>query len=170
MTYEKLIKETNMKNAIEGNISVFLRERVNGKEDGFKMMAAVIYNLMDKNYKGQNNFKLLSSKIEDKDNEYFESIATYAFYIFTMDYTNKTLKSMPEDHGRNVLIKAISNEVSRGIAALNMYISNDIKEGIYKTHTETTRKVMGISNKFHKAFSEFLSFNRSEIVESLVNM
>ena len=50
MTYDKLVKVTNMKNAIEGNISVFLRERVNGKEDGSKMIAAVIYNTIDKNY------------------------------------------------------------------------------------------------------------------------
>ena len=169
MTYDKLVKVTNMKNAIEGNISVFLRERVNGKEDGSKMIAAVIYNTIDKNYKGKDNFKLLSKRIADKDNEYFESIATYALYLFTMDYTNRMLKDMPQDDGRKVLIKAISSEVSRGLASLNMYLANDINAGVYKTHSEKTRKVMGISNEFHKAFGEYLLDRRCEIVDGIVN-
>ena len=62
MTYEKLIKCANMKNAIEGNIAVFLRERIHDKEDGSKILAALLYNTMDKNYKGQNNFKILLKK------------------------------------------------------------------------------------------------------------
>ena len=54
MAYDKLIKETNMKNGIEGNISVFMRERVEGKEDGAKVIANVIAGSLDRNYKGQN--------------------------------------------------------------------------------------------------------------------
>ncbi len=68
MTYEKLIKEANMKNAIEGNLSIFLRERVNGREDGAQTIAKVICNSLDRNYKGQDNLKLLSNKITNKDN------------------------------------------------------------------------------------------------------
>ncbi|SCJ99777.1 Uncharacterised protein [uncultured Clostridium sp.] len=167
MTYDKLIKEANMKNAIEGNLSVFLRERINGKEDGAKTIAKVICNSLDRNYKGQDNLKLLSNKITNKDNEEFEEIATFALYIFTMDYSNKMLKNMPSDNKRNVLIKAMDMEVSRGLAALNMYIANDIKPGIYSTHTKTTRKTMGISNKFHKAFSDFLETKRNEIIDAI---
>ncbi|MDU2670736.1 MAG: hypothetical protein E7C49_01870 [Clostridium sp.] len=168
MTYEKLIKEANMKNAIEGNLSIFLRERVNGREDGAQTIAKVICNSLDRNYKGQDNLKLLSNKITNKDNMYFEEITTFALYIFTMDYSNKMLKNMPKDNSRNVLIKAMDMEVSRGLAALNMYIANDIKPGIYTIHTETTRKTMGISNKFHKAFSDFLQTQRNEIIDSIV--
>lgn len=168
MTYEKLIKEANMKNAIEGNLSIFLRERVNGRKDGAKTIAKVICNSLDRNYKGQDNLKLLSNKITNKDNMYFEEITTFALYIFTMDYSNKMLKNMPKDNSRNVLIKAMDMEVSRGLAALNMYIANDIKPGIYTIHTETTRKTMGISNKFHKAFSDFLQTQRNEIIDSIV--
>lgn len=168
MTYEKLIKEANMKNAIEGNLSIFLRERVNGREDGAQTIAKVICNSLDRNYKGQDNLKLLSNKITNKDNMYFEEITTFALYIFTMDYSNKMLKNMPKDNSRNVLIKAMDMEVSRGLAALNMYIANDIKPGIYTTHTETTRKTMGISNKFHKAFGDFLETKRNEIIDAIV--
>ncbi|CUN54126.1 hypothetical protein [Clostridium disporicum] len=168
MAYDKLIKETNMKNGIEGNISVFMRERVEGKEDGAKVIANVIAGSLDRNYKGQNNYKLLAKKITDKDNSYFEDIAAFAIYIFTMDYTNKMLKDMPEDHNRNVLMKAISTQISRGVAAINMYVANDIKQGVYATHTETTRKIMGISNKFHDAFNNYLNSKKSEIIENLI--
>lgn len=167
MTYDKLIKEANMKNAIEGNLAVFLRERVNEREDGAKTIAKVICNSLDRNYKGQDNLKLLSNKITNNDNKYFQEIATFALYIFTMDYSNKMLKNMPKDNSRNILIKAMDMEVSRGLAALNMYIANDIKSGIYSTHTETTRKTIGISNKFHETFSEFLETKRNDIIDAI---
>lgn len=169
MSYDKLIKETNMKNAIESNISMFLRERVNDKEDGIKTIAKVISNTLDRNYKGQDNLKLLSKKIIDENNRYFDDIATFALYIFTMDYSNKMLKNMPQDHSRNVLIKAMDIEVSRGLAAINMYIANDIKPGVYMIHTETTRKTMGISNKFHRAFTQYLLDKKSEIIELITS-
>lgn len=167
MTYDELIKKANMKNVIEGNLSTFLRDRIDGKEDGAKMLASVIYNTMDKKYKGQNNFKILAKKIGIKDNEYFESIATYALYIFAMDFTNKTLKEMPEDPKKNMLIRAIANEVSTGLATLNMYVANDIKADVYNKKIERTKKVMGISNDFHKAFSEVLIANRVEIEQGI---
>lgn len=170
MTYDELKKKVNMKNVIEGNISVFLSKRVNGMDDGAKILASVIYSTMDKKYKGQDNFKLLSRKIGIKDNKYFESIATYALYIFAMEHTNKTLKSMPEEPKKNVTIKAISNEISTGLATLNMYIANDIKDEVYNNKLERTRKVMGISNDFHEAFSEFLVANRIEIEKGIANI
>lgn len=167
MIYDELIKKVNMKNVIEGNITVFLRERINGKEDGAKMLASVIYNTMNKNYKGQDNFKLLERKIESKDDKYFESIATYALYVFAMQHTNKTLKNTPADPKKIMLIKVIANEITRGLDALNMYMANDIDSKVYNAQTEKTRKVMGISKDFHEALGEFLIANRSEIQKGI---
>ena len=105
-----------------------------------------------------------------RDNDYFEDIATFSLYLFSMDYTNKVLKSMPNDDKKDILIKSISDNISRGLAALNMYIANDINSSMYKSQVEKTKKTLGISENFHKTFNDYLNFRKPEIIENLINL
>ena len=103
MAYDKLIKETNMKNGIEGNISVFMRERVEGKEDGAKVIANVIAGSLDRNYKGQNNYKLLAKKITDKEITY---IAKFLSEKITIDFSKNNVNNITERNIKDYFIIA----------------------------------------------------------------
>lgn len=169
MIYANLCAVLNNDNVIEQNICNFIGSLKNIEEVSFNV-ARIILNAMDTRYKNEEHIINMIRTIANQDLDSFGGVATYSFYLFTMDYLNDMLKQKPSNNETYEMIKSIDGEVKIGKSTLDMYLSRKITKGPYVQQLFKTKNTMGISNRFHDTLHDFLTPNKSDIVKFIIDV
>lgn len=169
MTFEQLKRATNTNNSIEYNITSFIGSFKN-KDEAAYQIGRVILNAMDSQYKTQDYVIGMMRTIANQNADSFGGVATYAFYLFTMDYCNDMLKQKPNDNSTYSLIKSIEKEVIIGKKSLDDYLCHRITKGPYVQQLFKTKNVMGISDQYHDTLHDFITVQKNDIVKFMIDV
>lgn len=168
MTYSQLCRVTNNNNIIEKNICEYIGSLQGGSDLHFNI-ARIILNAMDAKYKNFHDVVDMITTIAHQNSDSFGGVATYSFYLFTMDYCNDMLKQRPNNDTYE-LIKSVDNEISIGKRSLDMYLSKQITKRPYVEQLFSTKRKMNISDQFHDTLHDFISVIQSQVVEMIIKV
>lgn len=169
MTLNSLVNVTNRNNMIEYNITSFIGSFKNREESAYQI-ARVLLNSMDSKYKSQDYVIGMMRTIANQNSDSFGGVATYAFYLFTMDYCNDMLKQKPNDNSTYNLIKSVDREIIVGKKALDDYLCHRITKGPYVEQLFKTKNTMGISNQFHDTLHDYITVQKNDIVQFMIDV
>lgn len=169
MNFQQLRRATNTNNVIESNIINFIGGFKDSEEEAFEI-ARVILNAMDAKYKSQDHVIEMIKTIAHQDLDSFGGVATYSFYLFTMDYCNDLLKRQKADNNTYELIKSIDNEIKIGKRALDMYLSRSMTKGPYVEQLFKTKNTIGVSNQYHDTLHDLTTKQKERIVKFIIDV
>lgn len=169
MNFQQLRRVTNANNVIESNIINFIGGFKNSEEEAFEI-ARVILNAMDAKYKSQDHVIEMMRTIANQELDSFGGVATYSFYLFTMDYCNDLLKRQKADNKTYELIKSIDSEIKVGKKALDMYLSRSMTKGPYVEQLFKTKNLIGVSDQFHDTLHDLTTKQKDRIVKFIIDV